>query len=144
SFLVTPTTLLRRHRQMIARRWTYAARNSRPALGSEIPPSRQPPARVRSLGGGWALLDAGRSLHGRPDRRLPRPLQPARRPPLEPLLGHPPRERGSRRGEHVTRAGTRLAMGAVLGLGLRKTYRLLASGELTLDLALGRRLQPLG
>jgi hypothetical protein len=35
-------------------------------------------------------------------------------------------------------------MGAALGLGLRKTYRLLASGELTLDLALGRRLQPLG
>ena len=35
-------------------------------------------------------------------------------------------------------------MGAVLGLGLRKTYRLLASGELTLDLARGRRLRTLG
>jgi hypothetical protein len=35
-------------------------------------------------------------------------------------------------------------MGAVLGLGLRKTYRVLASGELTLDLARGRRLRPLG
>jgi hypothetical protein len=44
----------------------------------------------------------------------------------------------------VTRAGTRLFVGAVLGLGLRKTYRLLASGELTLDLARGRRLRPLG
>jgi hypothetical protein len=44
----------------------------------------------------------------------------------------------------VTRAGTRLFMGAVLGLGLRKIYRLLASGELTLDLARGRRLRPLG
>jgi hypothetical protein len=44
----------------------------------------------------------------------------------------------------VTRAGTRLFVGAVLGLGLRKSYRLLASGELTLDLARGRRLRPLG
>jgi hypothetical protein len=44
----------------------------------------------------------------------------------------------------VIRAGAQLFIGAVLGLGLRKTYRLLASGELTLDLARGRRLQPLG
>jgi hypothetical protein len=44
----------------------------------------------------------------------------------------------------VTRAGTWLFTGAVLGLGLRKIYRLLASGELTLDLARGRRLRPLG
>jgi hypothetical protein len=44
----------------------------------------------------------------------------------------------------VTKAGTRLAVGAVLGLGLSRTYRLLASGELTLDLARGRRLRPLG
>jgi hypothetical protein len=44
----------------------------------------------------------------------------------------------------VIRAGTRLFTGAVLGLGLRKAYRLLASGELTLDLARGRRLRPLG
>ena len=35
-------------------------------------------------------------------------------------------------------------MGAVLGLGLHKIYRLLASGELTLDLARGRRSRPLG
>jgi hypothetical protein len=44
----------------------------------------------------------------------------------------------------VTRAGARLFMGAALGLGLRKSYRLLASGELTLDLARGRRSRPLG
>lgn len=44
----------------------------------------------------------------------------------------------------MKRAVTRLALGAVLGLGLRKTYRLLASGALTLDLGRGRRLQPLG
>jgi hypothetical protein len=36
SFLVTPTTLLRWHRHMVARRWTYAARNGRPPIGSEI------------------------------------------------------------------------------------------------------------
>jgi hypothetical protein len=36
SFLVTPTTLLRWHRQMVARRWTYAGRNGRPPIGSEI------------------------------------------------------------------------------------------------------------
>src|SRR5438034_969563 len=35
-------------------------------------------------------------------------------------------------------------MGVALGLGLRKTYRLLASGELTLDLGRGRRLRLLG
>jgi len=35
-------------------------------------------------------------------------------------------------------------MGAVLGLGLRSAYRLIANGSLTLDLGLGRRLQPLG
>jgi polyketide cyclase/dehydrase/lipid transport protein len=35
-------------------------------------------------------------------------------------------------------------MGAALGLGMRTTYRLLASGQLTLDLARGRRSQPLG
>jgi hypothetical protein len=35
-------------------------------------------------------------------------------------------------------------MGAALGLGLRKTYRLLASGALTVDLGRGRRLRPLG
>lgn len=36
SFLVTPATLLRWHRQMVARRWTYAGRNGRPPIGSEI------------------------------------------------------------------------------------------------------------
>ena len=36
SFLVTPTTLLRWHRHMVARRWTYPGRNGRPPIGSEI------------------------------------------------------------------------------------------------------------
>ena len=36
SFLVTPTTLLRWHRQLVARRWTYGGRNGRPPIGREI------------------------------------------------------------------------------------------------------------
>jgi putative transposase len=36
SFLVTPTTLLRWHRRLIARRWTYAGRTGRPPIGDEI------------------------------------------------------------------------------------------------------------
>lgn len=44
----------------------------------------------------------------------------------------------------MTKAGGWLFIGAALGLGLRETYRLLARGELTLDLGRGRRLRPLG
>src|SRR5262249_8958851 len=36
SFLVTPNTLLRWHRRLVARRWTYAARTGRPPVGGEI------------------------------------------------------------------------------------------------------------
>jgi putative transposase len=36
SFLVTPATLLRWRRRLVARRWTYAARNGRPPVGDEI------------------------------------------------------------------------------------------------------------
>jgi len=36
SFLVTPTTLLRWHRRLIVRRWTYGARRGRPPIGGEI------------------------------------------------------------------------------------------------------------
>jgi transposase InsO family protein len=36
SFLVTPTTLLRWHRRLVARRWTYAGRVGRPPVGGEI------------------------------------------------------------------------------------------------------------
>jgi putative transposase len=36
SFLVTPTTLLRWHRRLIARRWTYSGRSGRPPIGGEI------------------------------------------------------------------------------------------------------------
>ncbi|MGZ4315296.1 MAG: integrase core domain-containing protein [Gaiellaceae bacterium] len=36
SFLVTPTTLLRWHRRLVARRWTYCGRRGRPPIGREI------------------------------------------------------------------------------------------------------------
>lgn len=36
SFLVTPATLLRWHRRLIARRWTYSERIGRPPVGDEI------------------------------------------------------------------------------------------------------------
>jgi putative transposase len=36
SFLVTPTTLLRWHRRLVRRRWTYSGRTGRPPIGSEI------------------------------------------------------------------------------------------------------------
>jgi hypothetical protein len=36
SFLVTPTTLLRWHRRLVARRWTYHGRTGRATLGGEI------------------------------------------------------------------------------------------------------------
>jgi putative transposase len=36
SFLVTPATLLRCHRRLVARRWTYSSRSGRPRIGGEI------------------------------------------------------------------------------------------------------------
>jgi hypothetical protein len=44
----------------------------------------------------------------------------------------------------VRRLATTLVAGSALGFGARKTWRLLTSGALTLDLGVGRRLQPLG
>src|SRR5262249_28546290 len=36
SLLVAPTTLLRWHRRLVARRWTYAAQTGRPPISGEI------------------------------------------------------------------------------------------------------------
>jgi putative transposase len=36
SFVVTPTTLLRWHRRLVARRWTYPRQSGRPPIGSEL------------------------------------------------------------------------------------------------------------
>jgi putative transposase len=36
SFLVTPATLLRWHRRLVTRRWTYRGRRGRPPIGGEI------------------------------------------------------------------------------------------------------------
>jgi putative transposase len=36
SFVVSPTTLLRWHRWLVARRWTYPRRGGRPPIGGEI------------------------------------------------------------------------------------------------------------
>ncbi len=36
SFMVTPTTLLRWHRRLVDRRWTYGGRCGRPPIGGEI------------------------------------------------------------------------------------------------------------
>jgi hypothetical protein len=44
----------------------------------------------------------------------------------------------------MRRVRAQLLAGSAIGLGLRRAYRLLARGALTIDLDLGRRTQPLG
>lgn len=55
-----------------------------------------------------------------------------------------PRRSGEDVANTLTRNVALLAAGGALALGLRRAYRLLVNGSVTIDLGLGRRLQPLG
>jgi len=62
-------------------------------------------------------------------------------------LAHPKRATrsgGHRRRPHLNQTGRRLSRAVALGLTVRRSYRLLTGGALTVDLGVGRRLQPLG
>lgn len=83
-------------------------------------------------------------IHGRSHRRLPRPLQPAGHSRLAPPLADRARADNPRRREHVKVRATPLIAAGALGLGASRAYRLLASGAVTLDLGVGRRVQLLG
>jgi hypothetical protein len=68
SFLVTPATLLRWHRRLVARRWTHGGRSGRPPIGGETQS---------------ACLDAPCSAPSNGRRQAPRP--PRRTAPRIPL-----------------------------------------------------------
>ena len=63
---------------------------------------------------------------------------------MAPVLGYRIGKTGGCRRDHVRWPGAALVAGSALGLAARKAYRLLTSGALTLDLSVGRRLQPFG
>src|SRR5205823_10147291 len=99
SFVVTPTTLLRWHRRLVAKRWTYRSRVGRPPIGGEI---RELVGSAAARGAAavpfereqlrWSKPGRGREHDHRPEER-PEPLgdRPDLRPGLErPLLAAAP------------------------------------------------------
>jgi putative transposase len=61
SFLVKPATLLRWHRRLIARRWTYGGRTGRPLIGGEI---RALVLRLARENPHWGYKRIGGELYG--------------------------------------------------------------------------------
>jgi hypothetical protein len=61
SFMVTPATLLRWHRRLVARRWTYGGRRGRPPVDEEI---RAPVLRLARENPRWGYQRIAGELNG--------------------------------------------------------------------------------